>query len=300
MTAHDDLDRQLNDFLRDGPTELPYQSFDAVRDRTEITRHRVVVGPWRLPEMNKIVTFGLGAAAVVLAVLVGAQLLGPPGGGTGSGVTSSAEPTATAEPSLAEPSPSAAADLPRVVTYTPGDGVEVTMTVAAPDWEGEDILEWGERGASAPDGAGMISFAGSEYYVYGDPCAWSATIPETPATTVDEVIDALANQVSREASAPEDITVDGYAGKRIILRMAEGVDFDVCDEGFFALLGQSRGSSPDDLGRYSQDPGQIEELWVVDVDGSIVVMDGVYYPDTMPSVVEELRAILASATFDVP
>ena len=23
MTAHNDLDRQLNDFLRDGPTELP-------------------------------------------------------------------------------------------------------------------------------------------------------------------------------------------------------------------------------------------------------------------------------------
>ena len=35
MTAHDDLDRQLNDFLRDGPDELPYESFDAVRDRTE-------------------------------------------------------------------------------------------------------------------------------------------------------------------------------------------------------------------------------------------------------------------------
>ena len=69
MTAHDDLDRQLNDFLRDGPTELPYQSFDAVRDRTEQTRQRVVIGPWRIPEMNKFVTIGLGAAAVVVARL---------------------------------------------------------------------------------------------------------------------------------------------------------------------------------------------------------------------------------------
>ena len=69
MTAHDDLDRQLNDFLRDGPTELPYESFDAVRDRTEQTRQRVVIGPWRLPEMNKFVTIGLGAAAVVVVSL---------------------------------------------------------------------------------------------------------------------------------------------------------------------------------------------------------------------------------------
>jgi hypothetical protein len=108
MTAHDDLDRQLNDLLRDGPEELPYQSFDAVRDRTELTRQRVVIGPWRLPEMNKIVTIGLGAAAVVLAVVVGAQLFGSPGSGTGGpgggptatpGLTATPEPTATVEPS---------------------------------------------------------------------------------------------------------------------------------------------------------------------------------------------------------
>ena len=89
MTAHDDLDRQLNDLLRDGPTELPYQSFDAVRDRTEQTRQRVVIGPWRIPEMNKFLAIGLGAAAVVLAVFVGAQFFGSPSGGLGS------QPTAT-------------------------------------------------------------------------------------------------------------------------------------------------------------------------------------------------------------
>jgi hypothetical protein len=97
MTAHDDLDRQLNDLLRDGPEELPYQSFDAVRDRTELTRQRVVIGPWRLPEMNKIVTIGLGAAAVVLAVVVGAQLFGSPGSGTGG---PGGDPSATAEPTV--------------------------------------------------------------------------------------------------------------------------------------------------------------------------------------------------------
>ncbi len=108
MTAHNDLDRQLNDLLRDGPAELPYQSYDAVRDRTEQTGQRVVIGPWRLPEMNKIVTIGLGAAAVVVLAFVGAQLFGAPTGGVGSGSTASPEPTATPEPSsspLASPSP---------------------------------------------------------------------------------------------------------------------------------------------------------------------------------------------------
>ena len=45
-------------------------------------------------------------------------------------------------------------------------------------------------------------------------------------------------------------------------------------------------------------PGQIEEVWAVDVNGLIVVLVGTYYPDTPQDAVEELRAILASATFD--
>lgn len=108
MTAHDELDRQLDDFLRDGPTELPYQSFDAVRDRTELTSQRVVIGPWRLPEMNKILTIGVGAVAVVVVLLVGAQLLGAPTGPNfGDGGDPTATPGSTATPEASSPAPSA-------------------------------------------------------------------------------------------------------------------------------------------------------------------------------------------------
>jgi hypothetical protein len=65
MSAQHDLDRQLNAFLVDGPTSLPDASFDAVRDRTEQTRQRVVLGPWRVPTVSKLVPIGLGAAAVI-------------------------------------------------------------------------------------------------------------------------------------------------------------------------------------------------------------------------------------------
>ncbi len=56
MTAQHDLDRELTAFLREGPTSCPTSRFDAVFDRTEQTRQRVVFGPWRLPDMNKFVT----------------------------------------------------------------------------------------------------------------------------------------------------------------------------------------------------------------------------------------------------
>ena len=50
--------------------------------------------------MNKIVTIGLGAAAVVVLLFVGAQLFGSPSGGVGSA------PSQTPESSVAEPTPS--------------------------------------------------------------------------------------------------------------------------------------------------------------------------------------------------
>jgi hypothetical protein len=153
MTAHNDLDRRLNDFLRDGPEELPYESFDSVRDRTERTGQRVVVGPWRLPEMNRLVTIGLGAAAVVVLVFVGAQLLGLGGGGTGFAPTESTEPSTSAEPTpTTEPPATPAASAPALAsTFTsPLHGYSVstpegwTTRAATESWtEGPFPLSFG-------------------------------------------------------------------------------------------------------------------------------------------------------------
>jgi hypothetical protein len=46
--------------------------------------------------------------------------------------------------------------------------------------------------------------------------------------------------------------------------------------------------------------GQTDELWIVDVNGQIVVLDLAYYSATPQAILDELRGILASATFDVP
>ena len=98
MTAHHDLDRELTAFLREGPTELPDESLDAVFDRTEQTRQRAFIGPWRLPDMNKFVTYGLGAVAVVVLLFAGSQFFGEAGGLFGADPTPTATPEATLEP----------------------------------------------------------------------------------------------------------------------------------------------------------------------------------------------------------
>lgn len=297
-TSDRDVNRAIRSWLREDRHEDVSRIAGAVLDQVEATPQRRATW-WparRTPIMNKMVGFGLAAAAVFVAILVGAQLLGGPTGGIGSQATSTPEPTATPEPT---PSAVGFSERPHVVYESTDGGVPISVTIAAPGWAGQPgtgILEKGSEGADPPDGAGLIAFhIDREYYVYGEACQWSTTRPDTPATTVDELIDALAKQGSRDESAPEDITVDGYDGKKIILRMHD-VDIDACDEGTFALFGVTG----EDPARWSQGPGQIEEVWAMDVDGQVVVLDGLYYAETPQDVVDELRAILASATFDEP
>jgi hypothetical protein len=201
MTAHHDLDQQLNDFLREGPEELPYESFDAVRDRTEQTGQRVVIGPWRLPEMNKIVTIGLGAAAVVVALFIGAQLFGSPSGGVGSGATPTPEPTATPEPS---PSP-AASPPPLTQTFTSTvHGISVSYP------EG-----WTARAATEPwtDRPGVPEYLDPGFDVLYDPVLTDhlflgiVSKPIGDSTPADWVAAHMAG-----CTTTEPIAVDGATG----------------------------------------------------------------------------------------
>lgn len=97
MTARRDPDRMIRAFLMDGQTELADPVFDAVRSTIEQRQQRVVIGPWRMPLMNKFVSIGLGAAAVVALLVIGIQLLGPAAssGVGGPGATPSPTPSPT-------------------------------------------------------------------------------------------------------------------------------------------------------------------------------------------------------------
>ncbi len=215
-----------------------------------------------------------------------------------------ADPTICSVPdrpaAAATPAPSAAADagLPLGSSHVlvSDGGVEVTVTIPAPGWQGESkggILVKNDN-VDAPDGAGMIVFPDDDLFVYGDPCRWASTTPTTPVTTADAVVTALAAQASRDASAPVDVTLGGYTGKRITLHVPDDADFSTCDQGFFGSWGVASEPTP---ARYHQDPGQIDEVWALDVDGQLVVIDTTYYAGTPAEHVAEIRAIVESATF---
>ena len=52
--------------------------------------------------------------------------------------------------------------------------------------------------------------------------------------------------------------------------------------------------------RNAQGAGQVDELWILDVAGRIVILDAAYGPAVPAQLVDEMRALAASATFEVP
>jgi hypothetical protein len=209
MTGQRDPERLIQTFLDEGEEQLDDRIYDAVRASIEQQRQRVFVGPWSTPTMNKFVTIGLGAAAVVVALLIGAQLLGSPGGGLGNPPSPSQEPTATAEPSA---SPISAPPLTQSFTSTL-HGISVSYP------EG-----WAAQAATEP---------------------WTAdTFPLAfPAPQVDWLYDPVleADLFLAIASQPiGDSTPDGWVGRQMASEEGCGASERLTlDGGGTGLIGQS-------------------------------------------------------------
>ena len=244
-----------------------------------------------------------GAARLFSLCLVLASCAAPGGGsqpeptptlGQSATGTPRPSPTATAfEPTLA-----ALREGPFILVYEQLFGVRTTITIPAPDWHGLQSYTGVEKQGMAgpPQGAGLIAYGG-DMLVYGDPCQWESTQPDDPATSLDEFVAALSAQASRDATPPVDVTVGGYPAKMLTLHVPEDAQFTDCDGGEFRTLLEAA-SSGDDAPRSHEGPGQIDEVWVVDVDGTLIFFDAGYFADTPAEHVEEMRTMVESATFE--
>jgi hypothetical protein len=198
MTASRDPDRMIHAFLREDAGQLDDQVYDAVRAEIEQKRQRVVIGPWRVPTMSKFLPIGLGAAAVIAVLLLGSRFIGSPSSNVG-GPGVDPTPTHTQAAPVAEPSSAPEGGLPEgpfVLAHPAGSGPQISLTIPAPGWHGDPsggtLVKNGQ--SDPPSGAALIGPFIGEFHVYGDPCQWSTTMSETPATTVDEFVAAMTAQ----------------------------------------------------------------------------------------------------------
>jgi len=213
MTDFNTSDRHVNRAIRSWLHEDRHEDISrvagAVLDLLDTTPQRR--SPWwparRIPFMNRPISLGLGAAAVVAALVIGAQVLGPPAP-DGVGGVASASPSITPAPTATtEPSPSPIAPPPLTQTFTSQmHGISMSYP------EG-----WTARAATEPwtDRPGVPQSVDPGFDVLQDPVLtdhlflFFASQPIGDTTPADWV---AAKVASYGCTATETIAVDGATG----------------------------------------------------------------------------------------
>jgi hypothetical protein len=286
MTREDDFIVQLEGYLDDheGLTPLPDAVRDAVRAELPTTKQ---IGPISGLMRNLNMTmnvppaarYGLAAAAVIAAVLLGVTLFG---GGPNVG----AGPTPTPIPTPSPTPPPLVGDALDPGTYTLRRAYgTATITVPA-GWGSLEVIGVTKEGSDESFMAVLFwSFPDDFNEVYTDPCDWSSSIVEPPVgPTVDDLANALAAQAMRGDAVPTAVTIDGYEGKYLEMSVPTDIDLASCDQGEFRSW----------LGRFHQGPGQIDRIYIVDVDGQREVIVANHMPGASEADLAEQQAILES------
>jgi hypothetical protein len=140
--------------------------------------------------------------------------------------------------------------------------------------------------------------------VYATPCKWKSKPMVDPGPGVDGLASALAKQPLRHAAAPTDVVLAGFRGKYLHWSVPTEVAFDEaqpekalfpdCDEDTFQSWTGALGWASD---RYQQAPGQVDRIWILDVNGERVVIDASYLPTASARQRRELDSIVHSIRF---
>jgi len=102
----------------------------------------------------------------------------------------------------------------------------------------------------------------SLHSVRHDPCRTASKAVDT----VEDAVLALRRQRYSQVSTSDPVTVDGYDGLHVELRIPESVDFAACPQ-FHPWDLDAAGGLP-----YYQSPG-MRSLWILDIDGDLGVLD---------------------------
>ena len=262
MTRERDIDRILDLWFAERPTEVPDRVLDEVAERIgRRSQQPAWLTLWRDSHVNTYLKITAAVAAVLIVAVVGWNLLpssSPSIGGSG--------PTAVSTPSPAPTPP--VVPLPDgrleardyVAKAFPGDPMDFTIT--APDgWTGfGEFFLAGPQGSDAPDGVGIS--LNHDPIVVSDPCDSSAhpQASGAPAQSVDDLVAALSARTDLVVSGITDTGLAGYSGKRLDLQLPAS---SPCSNHYVFA---------EPKGLYSNGSSNRWRVWILDIDGDTAVV----------------------------
>jgi hypothetical protein len=324
-----DLELRLTDLLArkadevdvrpvDGFAETPYTTALASTDLDSVTETRDLATidleatnarPAPSRNRRRVAQGVLAAAAAVVAIAVVATH-------DGEAPTDEPSPIATVPPTTPpRPLPNTNALLAPgtyfvdEVSGTPTPRIFFTIGAGWENMGDAGIGKVGKRGVG--DGPGLITFD-RPGAVFSDACHPSDGYHPGPLTTFDGLVAALSEQQGwAEVTAPSDISIDGYVGKAF-QRTAPADMVHNCG----TRSDDIRERIPDDVPGYPDfrswedldagsgfagfyyEPGEIETLWVLDIDGTVVVISTGLWPGPSAADHADFAAVLDSIRID--
>ena len=243
----------------------------------------------------------LGAIlALASGVLYATVTLSPSPGGLTSSPSPTASPIALPEP-VGRP-----ADLEAGTTYFYDDVWEVgsadlILTVPATGW----LHNGNSHLAKSPIAGGWFEVLITPWWrprnLSADPCHWRSGGELDPPVgpTADDLATALVEQAAGNASAPTDVTVSGYPGKRVELSLPAGLDIATCDGGEFTRWWDELGDNLRGPYMYPEADGR-NIVYILDVGDKRAVIDTLYTPGASEADLAEAEQLIASMRFEWP
>jgi hypothetical protein len=294
MTASRDISSVVRSWIREEEYDSADRVLQVVLSQLDSTpQRRPFWRARRFPNMNSPVRYAIAAAAVLVVAFVGYQLL--PGRTTTPSAPSTAPSSAPAP--AASPTRDTRPNVPAAGPLDPGvrhfarlEGVGFTFEVPA-GWISNGDFGMDHQAGVAPDGGGFIFWADhAADAVFADPCA--ETLAEPAGPSARELATAISEMPQIElVSGPTAVTVGGRPGQLVVIRIPDELP---CDPEQFYLWGGPNGNPA----RYATATGSTIHVWLVDVDGARVQIDGETYDGAGPEQADELQAIIDSIEFE--
>ncbi len=140
------------------------------------------------------------------------------------------------------------------------------------------------------DGAAWITIDRIDT-VFDDPCHGGPITPPVPST-VDGVVTALTHMVGFTPGPVSDVVIGGHAGKSVEIRNVIDTQTAGCKDGLMLPMWTISGGGP-----ASTNGGSQENLWVLDIDGALVVIDGTMFTSTPEASRAEIEQIVQTLRF---
>ena len=301
-TERDRSERIVLSWLREDQHENAERVLLRALDEVDTTPQRRSWWPaWRSQDVNTQIKALLAVAAVVVVAVVGYNLLP---GRDGVGGPQTPIPTVAPSPSTSPTQESTVP--PSTYTFMPfgpeggfgmcgpadvdPDCVEdprddtITFTYTIPEgWADLRSLggaAWIDDNAP-PDGAAVQITRGG--WLYSEPCTSDDQVQPDIAVgpSVDDFVTALVDHPLLDVTTPVDVTLAGYSGKYLDLQVPD--DISECVR-----------YRPMDAHIYAQGRGHRWHMWVIDVGGVRVLVEGNDYAGTSAERLAEEQAIIDS------